>query len=151
MAVSPFILNSSVTVKSPSPRFVMFPKKSPSPHKSVYSGFSLTQHSSSMRRVSEARASQCGFKELASRTPWPLLAGCGGPGTLLFLCFQLHSPDSLASLWLLSLREKNLAPTCVCFARSDLQMSESKFMVLRKRTRSVCNHSNSLVANGPVA
>lgn len=111
MAVHPFILSYLVAVESPSSGLVMFPQKSPSPHKSLYSGFSLTQHSSSTRRVSEARASHCGFKEPASRTPWPLLAGCGGPGTLLFLCFQLHSPDSLASLWLLSPREKHLAAT----------------------------------------
>lgn len=41
------------------------------------------------------------------------------------------SSDSLASLWLLLLRWKNITFAHVSFARSDFQMSNSKLVVLR--------------------
>lgn len=103
MEGSPFIPTYLAMVKSPSPWFVMFPQKSPSPHKSLYWGFSLPQDSSSMLSVDEVRASLCGFKALASRTPWPLLLGVAGQGYCCFFASWLPSPDSLASLWLYSL------------------------------------------------
>lgn len=109
---SPFIPTYLAIVRSPSPGFVMFPQKSPSPHKSLYWGFSPPQDSSSMLSVDEVRASLCGFKALASRTPRPLLLGVAGQGHGRSFASWLPSPDSLASLWLCSLRQKNLAPAC---------------------------------------
>lgn len=71
--------------------------------------------------VDEVRASLCGFKALASRTPWPLLLGVAGQGYSRPFASWLPSPDSLARLWFCSLQQKNVAPACVSLARSNFQ------------------------------